>query len=94
MLTMEEIQDVRFRYFVKGEKISQIAADLDLDWKTVQKYVDMNDFNEPAVKPVSERRFLPKLEPFKESINKWLEEDKNAPRKQRHTAMRVFNRIK
>lgn len=94
MLTMEEIQDVRFRYFVKGEKISQIAADLDLDWKTVQKYVDMNDFNEPAVKPVSERRFLPKLEPFKESINKWLEEDKNAPRKQRHTAMRVFNRLK
>lgn len=95
MLTMEKIQDVRFRYFVKGENISQIATDLDLDWKTVQKYVDMNDFNEPPpVKAVSGECFLPKLEPFKATIDKWLEEDKNAPRKQRHTAKRVFNRLK
>jgi hypothetical protein len=54
MLAMEKIQDVRFRYFVKGEKTSQIATDLGLAWKTVQKYIDMNDFNEPAAKAGNE----------------------------------------
>lgn len=91
MLTMEKIRDVRFRYFVKGETISKVATDLVLDWKTVQKYVDMSDFNESAVKP--EKRFFPKLDRFKATIDKWLEEDKKAPRKQRHTARRVFNRL-
>ena len=47
MLTMDTIKDIRFRFYVKGEKISQIAKTLNLDWKTVQKYVDMNNFNEP-----------------------------------------------
>ena len=35
-----------------------------------------------------------KLEPYKTTIDKWLEEDKQAPRKQRHTAKRVFHRLK
>jgi transposase len=94
MLTMDKIQDVRFRYYVKGEKISQIVTELKLDWKTVQKYIDMTDFNEPAATPSSEKRFFPKLEPYKATIDKWLEEDRAAPRKQRHTAKRVFRRLK
>jgi len=71
---------------VKGENISQIADVLQLDWKTVQKYVDMKNFNEPVPKPASEQCFCPKLDPYKSTIIKWLEEDKQAPRKQRHTA--------
>ena len=54
MLTMDKMHDIRFRFFVKGENISQIADALHLDWKTVQKYVDMADFNEPAPKLASE----------------------------------------
>jgi transposase len=38
-------------------------------------------------------RTSPKLEPVKGYIEKILEEDKRAPRKQRHTAHRIFNRI-
>jgi len=91
---MDKIQDVRFRYYVKGEKISQIATELKLDWKTVQKYVDMNDFNELIPKPASEKRFCPSLDSHKGTIDKWLEEDRAAPRKQRHTAKRVFKRLK
>ena len=79
MLTMDKIHDIRFRFFVKGEKISQIAKALHLDWKTVQKYVDKTDFNEPAPKPALELRFCPKLDPYKPTIDKWLEEDKQAP---------------
>ena len=94
MLTMEMISDIRDRFFVKGENISRIAQEMQLDWKTVQKYVDMTDFNEPAPEPASQRRICPKLDPYKPTINKWLEEDKQAPRKQRHTARRVFNRLR
>jgi len=64
-----------------------------MNWKTVQKYVDMADFNEPTPKPASERLFCPKLDSFKPIIDKWLVEDKQAPRKQRHTAKRVFRRL-
>lgn len=94
MLTMDMIHDIRFRFFVKGENISQIANALHLDWKTVRKYVDKTDFNEPVPQPASEQRFCPKLDPYKLTIDKWLEEDKQAPRKQRHTAKRVFHRLK
>lgn len=94
MLTMDMINDIRFRYFMKGENISQIAGALKLDWKTVRKYIDMTDFNEPAPKPASEYNFCPKLDPYKSTIDKWLEEDKQSPRKQRHTARRVFKRLK
>jgi len=93
MLTMDKIHDIRFRFFVKGENVFQIAKVLQLDWKTVRKYVDMTDFNEPAPKPASEQSFCPKLDPYKPTIDKWLEEDKQAPRKQRHTARRVFHRL-
>jgi hypothetical protein len=85
MLTMDRINDIRLRYYVKGENISQIAGKLQLDWKTVQKYVDMTDFNEPTPKPASEQRLCPKLDPYKPTIDKWLKEDKQSPRKQRHT---------
>jgi len=91
---MDTVRDVRFRFYVKGENISQIASALNLDWKTVQKYVDKTDFNEPAPKPASERRFCPKLNPHKPTIDQWLVEDKQAPRKQRHTAKKVFRRLK
>ncbi|MBS4007147.1 MAG: IS21 family transposase [Clostridium sp.] len=91
---MDMVQDVRFRFYVKGENISQIASALHLDWKTVQKYVDKTDFNEPAPKPASERRFCLKLDPYKPTIDQWLVEDKQAPRKQRHTAKKVFRRLK
>ena len=94
MLTMDKVNDIRFRFFKKGENISQIAGALQLDGRTVQKYVDMTDFNDPEPKPASAQRFCPKLDPYKPYIDKWLEEDRQAPRKQRHTAKKVFNRLR
>lgn len=54
----------------------------------------MTYFNEPAPKLAFRQRFCPKLDPYKPTIDKWFEEDKQAPRKQRHTAKKVFNRFK
>lgn len=94
MLTMYNINDIRFRFYVKGENVTQIADAMKLNWRTVQKYIDMNDFNEPDPKPASERRFCPKLEPYKPYIDQWLLDDKQAPRKQRHTAKRAYKRLR
>jgi len=93
MLAMDKVNDIRYRYFVKGEKIIQIANALQLSPKTVRKYIDKVDFNEPLPKQTSERQLCPKLDSFKPIIDEWLKADKQAPRKQRHTALRVFNRL-
>ncbi len=36
----------------------------------------------------------PKIGPFRDRIREILEEDKTAPRKQRHTAKRIFERLR
>lgn len=59
MLTMDKIHDIRFRFFKKGECISQIANVLQMNRKTVKKYVDKMDFNEPAPKAHQKNVFVP-----------------------------------
>lgn len=93
MLTMDQIHDIRFRFYEKGENVSQIAEAKHLDWRTVRKYIDQNDFNSPKPKLAVDKKFCPKLDPYKAVIDEWLTADKAAPRKQRHTAKRVFHRL-
>ena len=47
---------------------------------------------EPAPRKPPERR-SPQLEPLKEIIDGWLRADLDAPRKQRHTAKRIHDRL-
>lgn len=94
MLAMDQIHHIRQLYYEQGlTNISEIARQTGLDWKTVQKYVDMTDFNIPDPIPVP-KQFCPKLDPFKPTIDQWLQEDRMAPRKQRHTAKRVYHRLR
>lgn len=90
---MDRIQHIRELYYRQGKNISVIARETGCDWKTVRKYIDMDDFNAPI--PIMEQRdFCPKLDPYKPLIDKWLTDDKKAPRKQRHTAKRIFKRLR
>ena len=93
MLTMDQIHHIRQLYYEQDKNISEIILETGRDRKTVQKYLDMTDFNLPQPQPVSQRQFCPKLEPYKAIIDQWLNEDKKAPRKQRHTAKRIFHRL-
>ncbi len=88
---MDQIHHIRALYYEQGKNISEIATITGLNWKTVAKYVDMTDFNPPAPKPAG--RLCPKLDPYKPLIDQWLEDDKKAPRKQHHTAKRVYTRL-
>ncbi len=54
----------------------------------------MTDFNTPEPKVKDPENICPKLDNYKPLIDEWLAGDKKAPRKQRHTAKRVFHRLR
>ena len=93
MLAMDQIHRIRQLFYEQGHSISEIARMTGFNWKTVSKYVDKDNFNDPDPMP-AQTRLCPKLDPYKPVIDRWLEEDKNAPRKQRHTSRRVYKRLR
>jgi len=91
---MADINSIREMYFLKGMNKSEIARETGIDRKTIRKYINQDDWNMvPRLKAENSGKF-PKLEPFKADIDSWLEEDRRVRRKQRHTAKRVYDRLK
>jgi transposase len=91
MLTMDDIKYIRRMHFVEGCSIREIMRRSGYHYETVKKYLDMEDFNVPPRPP----KELPSmLDPLKPIIDKWLEDDLKAPRKQRHTAKRIYDRLR
>ena len=88
---MELYARVRRAVRVEGRSQREVARDYGLARKTVRK---MLEYAEPPgyqrQKPV--RR--PKLGPWQGVIDAILEDDKQRPRKQRHTAKRIFDRLR
>jgi transposase len=92
MLTMTQVHDIRKQFFEEGKTISQIGRETGFDRKTIRAYLAKQDFNQDIKQPA--KPLFPSLEPYKACIDSWLAEDKKARKKQRHTAQRVFNRLK
>jgi len=89
---MTQTNTIRNAFFYEGDTISQVARDFKVDRKTVRKYISQDDWNE--VLPVAAAKPLhPKLDPYKSQIDAWLMADKQAKKKQRHTAKRVYDRL-
>ena len=91
MLTMEQIYNIRNMYKNEGKSLRQIARETKHDFETVKKYVEMEDFS-PKV-PVKVKR-NGKTSKYRERVKQWLTDDLSAPPKQRHTAHRVYTRLK
>jgi len=86
MLTMAQVNCIREMFFEKGMNYASISRITGHDVKTVKKYINMKDFNQPVPKPPKIRGS--KLDKYKDEIDGWLEADKQARKKQRHTARR------
>ena len=86
---MDMIAEIRRRYHVSHEKISDIARSLEISRTTVRKHLDTVE--EPAYKRAYQP--APKLGPFKDLLTDKLETDAKLPKKQRHTAMRLFEEL-
>jgi len=91
---MNQVHLIRELYYNQGLNLQEVAKEIKCDWRTVRKYVDQEDFSPPKPAPEREVIHSSKLDPFKPVIDQWLTDDKRAPRKQRHTAKRVFKRLK
>jgi transposase len=89
-MSMEQIHRIKeLQLQQKGPY--QIAKELQIDPKTVRRYMEQEDFS-PQV-PLPEIR-PSKLDPYKTIIEAWLVEDEQNRHKQRHTAKRVYDRLK
>lgn len=59
--------------------------------QTVGRYAELGDC---SPKPPGHAKAKSKPDPFRPVIDKWLESDRLMPRKRRHTAMRVWRRLR
>ncbi|MFA5537380.1 MAG: IS21 family transposase [Bacillota bacterium] len=91
MLTMEQIHRIKYLRKFEGKSLRKIADITGHDFETVKKYVKKDDFN-LETKPKQTR--TGKLTPYRDLVIKWLVDDQKAPHKQRHTAKRVYDRLK
>ena len=88
---MELYRKVRHAYFKEGMSKRGIARHFGISRDSVDKMIVY------AVPPGYRRTApikRPKLDGFTEIIDAWLEEDRGVHRKQRHTAKRVFERLR
>lgn len=82
-------QDIR-RYDRQGMPHARIARELGVDRGTVAKYAGQEDC---SPQPKRDRRFERKTDAYAALIDQMLEADRMMPRKQRHTARRIFDRL-
>ena len=88
---MEDWSEIRRRVLVEGVSRRQILRETGMHWRTLRK---MLTHSEPPGYQQSKPRTKKKLEAYVGRIEQILKEDQAMPRKQRHTAKRIWERLK
>jgi len=88
---MENWAEIRRRVLVDGLSKRAACRAYDIHWDTLKKILDNP---EPPGYRRTAPRPEPKLAPFLPVIHQILRDDRKAPRKQRHTARRIFERLR
>src|SRR3954471_21758267 len=88
---MENWAEIRRRVLADGLSGRAACREYKIHWKTLKKILDNPE-------PPGYRRTKPRrpsiLDPLLPVVHQILEDDRKAPRKQRHTAVRVFQRLR
>jgi len=88
---MEQIELIRRMVLVDGLSVREVARRLRHSRKSIRKSLQNpvpSPYRAVAPKP------RPKLDPYVETVRAWLTDDLQRPRKQRHTAVRVWERLR
>src|SRR4051794_23751971 len=88
---MENWAEIRRRVLVGGLSKRAACREYAIHWDTLTKILD---HPEPPGYRRTAPRPRPELDPLLPVIQQILEGDKKAPRKQRHTARRIFERLR
>ena len=92
MLTVDDYGRIR-RAHRDGMSIRGIARRFHHSRHKIRRIL-RGDEAEPGIYPERVRQVAPKLAPFHDRILEILKQDEDAPPKQRHTAMRIFERLR
>ncbi len=89
MISMDQYEYIRTAHRVYGKSLREIARETGHDRKTVRKVLrgEYSGYGQRQCQP------YPVLGPYLNLIDSWLEADKGAPKKQRHTATRIYHRL-
>lgn len=90
MLTVAHYELIRRKHYIDGLSQRAIAKELGHSRETVAKALRHPI---PPGYRRSRRRDKPAIDPVKPIIDAWLEEDRHRPRKQRHSARRIYERL-
>ena len=87
---MDQYAYIRIAHRVYGKGIRKIARDTGHSRNTVKKALrgEYEGYSERGRQP------FPVLGSYLAIIDRWLKEDLERPRKQRHTAVRIYNRLR
>lgn len=91
MLTVDHYERIRYLCIVQGLSQRQVARELGHSRKTVAKALAYSTPPEYGPRCVSAQPVIAAYVPI---VDAWLEDDKSRPRKQRHTAMRIYQRLR
>jgi transposase len=86
---MDQYEMIRTACRVYGLKISEMARLTGHSRNTIKKAIR----GEPWGYKERSRQPFPALDQYRAIIDSWLEGDRDKPKKQRHTARRIFNRL-
>src|ERR1044071_1891703 len=88
---MEIWTEIRRRVLVDGQSKRSVCREFEIHWDTLAKILS---HHEPPGYRRTAPRTKPKLDPFLGVIHQILDDDRKAPKKQRHTARRILERLR
>jgi len=86
---MDQFALIRYDHLREGLSIRQLANKYKVHRRTVRQALASP---EPPARKKAYRK-SPKMDPYKATVDQWLIDDLSAPRKQRHTATRIHQRL-
>lgn len=87
---MDQYEYIRTAQRVYGTNISELARQTGHSRNTIKKALRGEAWGYSE----REQQLYPVLGPYRTIIEEWLKKDKDQPKKQRHTARRVYNRLR
>jgi transposase len=91
MYTVIDKEYIRKKHFVEGWSIRRISKELKIARQTARKMLEDGEIPKYNL---SQARPSPVMDPFREVILNILKEDEKAPIKQRHNAVRIYERLR